>query len=204
MIKPSNNTSATITEMIAFTTNAAGPSLRNVSKADAIGKSKTCLPSVLRSLLIGREARHVLACRQLKAQTAAIRMRRKLSDLIHLREIFRPQRIEDISSQAALVPSGDRKSESCHPRGTPFRAGKMASRSRQPQRPRPVMRQIKQGRFMNRENARSRIPVPVLPVVNFHSAYDFAPSKFPPLVVIEECFIFRNNTVVMSRRTAHR
>src|SRR5882762_8873275 len=204
MIKPSNNTSATITEMIAFTTNAAGPSLRNVSKADAIGKSKTCLPPVLRSLLIGREARHVLACRQLKAQTAAIRMRRKLSDLIHLREIFRPHRIEDISAQAALVPSGNRKSYSCHPRRTPFRAGKMASRSRHPQRPRPVMREIEECCLVNRKNARRRIPVPVLPVVNFHSAYDLVSCKFPPLVVIEERFIFRNDIVVMSRRSAHR
>src|SRR4029077_13937736 len=108
MIKPSNNTSATITEMIALTTKAAGPSLRNVSKADAIGKSKTCLPPFLRSLLIGCEARHVLARRQLEAQTAAVRVRRKLPDLINLREILRPYRIENISSQAALVPSGDR------------------------------------------------------------------------------------------------
>src|SRR6266851_5810688 len=204
MIKPSNNTSATITEMIAFTTKAAGPSLRNVSKADAIGKSKTCLPPVLRSLLIGCESRYILARRQLQAQTAAVRMRRKLPYLIHLREIFRPHRIEDISSQAALVPSGDRKSESCHPRRTPFRAGKMASRSRQPQRPRPVMRQVKECCLINRKNARRRIPVPVLPVVNFNSANDFASSEFPPLVVIEECFIFRNNIIVMSHRTAHR
>src|SRR5713101_6481936 len=133
MIKPSNNTSATFAEMIAFTTKAAGPSLRNVSKADAIGKSKTCLPPVLRALLIGCEARHVLARRQLEAQTATVSMRRKLPDLIHLREILCPHRVEDISTQAALVPSSDRKSESCHPRRTPFRAGKMASRSCQPQ-----------------------------------------------------------------------
>src|SRR5258706_8190703 len=133
MIKPSNSTSATITEMIAFTTKAAGPSLRNVSKADAIGKSKTCLPPVLRSLLISCEAGHVLTRRQLQAQTAAVRMGRKLPDLIHLREIFCPHRIEDISSQAALAPSSDRKSESCHPRRSPFRAGKMASRSSQSQ-----------------------------------------------------------------------
>src|SRR5882762_10610933 len=143
MIKPSNNTSATITEMIAFTTKAAGPSLRNVSKADAIGKSKTCLPPVLRSLLIGCEARYVLARRQLQPQTAAVCMRRKLPDLIHLREIFCPHRVEDISSQTVLVPSGDRKSESCHARRAPFGGGKMASRSREPQRPRPIARQVK-------------------------------------------------------------
>src|SRR5882672_204516 len=132
-MKPSNNTSATITEMIAFSTKAAGPSLRNVSKADPIGKSKTCLPSVLRSLLIGYEPRHVLARRQLEAQATAIRMRRKLPDLIHLREIFCPHCIEDISSEAAFVPPGDWKSESCHSRRTPFRSrsGKMASRSSQ-------------------------------------------------------------------------
>src|ERR1700732_4249583 len=100
MMKPSNNTSATITEMIAFRTKAAGPSLRNVSKADAIGKSKTCLPPVLRSLLIGCEARKVLARRQLELQTAAVSMRRKLPNLIYLREIFCPQRIEHISAQA--------------------------------------------------------------------------------------------------------
>src|SRR6202140_1545875 len=204
MIKPSNNMSATITEMIAFTTKAAGPSLRNVSKADAIGKSETCLPPVLRSLLIGCEARHVFTRRQLQAQAAAVRMRRKLPDLIHLREIFCPHRVEDISSDAALIPSGNRKSESCHPRRTPFRAGKMASCSRQPQRPRPVMRQVKECCLIDRKNARSRIPVPVLPVVNFHSAYNFASSEFPPLVVIEKCFIFRNNIFVISRRTAHR
>src|SRR6266446_8724104 len=204
MIKPSNNTSATITEMIAFTTKAAGPSMRNVSKADAIGKAKTCLPPVLRSLLIGCEPRQVLTRRQLEAQTAAVRMRRKLPYLIHLREIFCPYRVEDISSQMVLVPSGDRKSESCHPRRSPFGAGKMASRSSQPQGPRPVTRQVKECCPINRKNARRRIPVPVLPVVDLHSAYDFATSKFPPLVVNEECFIFRNNIVVMSRCTAHR
>src|SRR5258706_2583552 len=148
MIKPSNNTSATITEMIAFSTNAAGPSLRNVSKAETIGKSKTCLLPVLRSLLISCEARHVLARRQLETQTAAVRMRRKLPDLIHLREIFCPHRIEDISSEAAFVPFRDRQADPCHPRTPPFRAGKMASCSRQPQRPSPVMRQIKECRFM--------------------------------------------------------
>src|ERR1700726_920325 len=187
MIKPSNNMSATITEMIAFTTKAAGPSLRNVSKADAIGKSKTCLSPVLRSLLTGCEARHILARRQLQTQTATVRVRRKLPDLIHLREIFCPHRVEDISTQAALVPSGDRKSESCCPRRTPFSAGKVASRSRQPQRPRPVMREVKECCLVNRKNARRGIPVPVLPVVDFHSAHNSASSEFPPLVVIEKC-----------------
>src|SRR4029077_7900524 len=105
MIKPSNSMSATIMEMIAFTTKAAGPSLRNVSKADAIGKSKTCLPAVLRSLLIGCEAGHVFTRRQLQAQAAAVRMRRKFPDLIDLPEIFCPHRVEDISCDAALVPS---------------------------------------------------------------------------------------------------
>src|SRR4051794_33653861 len=102
--------------MIAFSTKAAGPSVRNVSKADAITKSKTCLPSVLRSLLIGCEPCYVLARRQLETQPAAIRLRRKLPDLIHLRKIFCAHRIEDISSEAAYVPAGDRKSKSCHSR----------------------------------------------------------------------------------------
>src|SRR5260370_37546445 len=111
MIKPSNNMSATITEMIAFTTKAAGPSLRNVSKADAIGKPETCLPPVLRALLIGCEPRHAFTRRQLQAQAAAVRMRRKLSHLIHLRELFCPHAIEDISYYAVVVPPGSRTSE---------------------------------------------------------------------------------------------
>src|SRR5260370_11950839 len=110
MIKPSNNMSATITEMIAFTTKAAGPSLRNVSKADAIGKSETCLPPVLRALLIGCEARHVFTRRQLQAQAAAVRMRRKLPDLIPLPQLFFPHPVEHISSYSAPLPSALRNS----------------------------------------------------------------------------------------------
>ncbi len=44
-----------MTEMIAFNTKAAGPSLRNVSKADPITKSKTRLCPFLRSPLVGAD-----------------------------------------------------------------------------------------------------------------------------------------------------
>src|SRR5258708_22919119 len=66
------------------------------------------------------------------------------------------------------------------------------------------MRQIKERRFMNRKNARRRIPVPVLPVVNLHSAQDFCSAEFPASVVIEERLIFRNDIIVMSRRPTDR
>ena len=111
-----------MTEMIAFNTKAAGPSLRNVSKADPITKSKTRLCPFLRSPLVGAEAGHVLTCRELEAQTASVRLGRKFSDLIYLCEILCPDSKENISSEAALFPSRDRESESCHSRRTPFRA----------------------------------------------------------------------------------
>src|SRR5258708_37279133 len=98
-MNPSSNTSAAIATTIAFSTNAAGPILRNVSKADPIGKSETRLRPVLRALLIGRVARPVLPCGQLVAQPAPVRLGRKAPDLINLCEVLCALRKEDVSSQ---------------------------------------------------------------------------------------------------------
>src|ERR1700730_13179556 len=113
-MKANSNTSATITETIAFSTKAAGPSLRNVSKTETISKSKACFCPVLRSPLIRCEPRHVLTSCKLETEASAIRLRRKLTDLVDLREILGPDGEENISSKAASLPARDGKSKACH------------------------------------------------------------------------------------------
>src|SRR6266403_6352271 len=205
-MNPSSNTSAAIAAMIAFSTNAAGPILRNASKADPIGKSETCLRPVLRALLIGSVAHPVLACGQLIAQSAPVRLGRKAPYLINLCKILCTPRKKDVSPKPVLVPASNRKAESRHPRGTPFRTGpgKFASRLAQSQRRGPVPRQIKKYAFADRQNSRRRVPVPVLPVDDLHSAQPTARSHPPSAVIVEERFAFWNDTMVVGSSAAHR
>ena len=80
----------------------------------------------------------------------------------------------------------------------------MASRAGQSYRPRPVVRQVKQGHLIDGQNARRCVPIPVLPIDNFQPVQKLATSEPPSLVVVEERFVFRNDIVVMSCRSTHR
>src|SRR3984957_8403258 len=130
--------------MIAFSTKAAGPSLRNVSKADPISKPKARFCPTLRSLLISGETGYVLARCKLETQTASVRLGRKFSNLIDLCEILCSDGKENIPSEAAIFPLRDGKSDSCHSRRSPLRtcSREMASCSRHSQRPRPIAWQV--------------------------------------------------------------
>jgi hypothetical protein len=95
-----------------LSTNAAGPSLRNVSKAETIGKSETDFTPVLRSLLVSRYACHILAIRQLPSQTTAVCLGRKMADLVHLSEIFRAFGKQKVSLKPRLIIPYNRKAYS--------------------------------------------------------------------------------------------
>ena len=57
---------------MAFSTNAAGPSLQSFSKMDSIAQSETCVRSVLGAFLIRGVARYVLPGVYLEAQSAPV------------------------------------------------------------------------------------------------------------------------------------
>src|SRR3989442_1968813 len=142
-----SNASTTIAARIASSTNAAGPSLRNASKSDPICESKARLGPVLRSLLKRCVTRHVLARRPLEAQTTAIDLCRKLTNLIHLSEILGPHGEEHISPKLPLAQACDRKSQARHAGGPPLRtrSRKTAPRPSESKRPGPLARKVDDG-----------------------------------------------------------
>src|SRR4029077_14160164 len=117
----SSSPSATMATIMAFTTNEAETSLQSFSKMDAIAQSETRIGPVLRPLLIPCVSRHVLPGAQLKPQSAAVRLRRKPSDLINLCEIFRTRGEEYISEQPSVTPVRQRKSQPSNSGRPPFR-----------------------------------------------------------------------------------
>src|SRR5260370_40796947 len=98
-MKASRSASATMAATMAFSTNAAGPSLHSFSKMDAIAQPETRVCPVLRPLLIGRKARHILPRRYLEAQRTTEVLRGKPADLAHLCDIFCAGGEEHISGQ---------------------------------------------------------------------------------------------------------
>src|SRR5260370_13768178 len=116
----STSGSATMATTIAFSTNAAGPSLHSFSKADSIAPSETGVRSVLRALLVGGEARNVLPRRYLQAQSATVGLRSESSDLIDPREIFRARGEEYASGKPPLAPSRQTKSQARNSGKPPF------------------------------------------------------------------------------------
>src|SRR5947209_3770291 len=80
--------SAKTAATIASNTNPAGPNLRKFSKSNAIGKSKSNLGQPFRSCLVSGKPTYVLNACHLKVQAAAVGMRGKVPDLVHLRIVF--------------------------------------------------------------------------------------------------------------------
>src|SRR3989442_13251412 len=103
-MNPINKASATTAARMAFSTKAAGPSLRNDSKTDSIADSKCCVGAPLRALLISSIGGVILARRESKAEPSAIGVRGKAAALIHARDVPRPPRKKH-------VPPGPARSE---------------------------------------------------------------------------------------------
>src|SRR5712692_8859881 len=119
-MNPSSSPSRMTAARMASSTNAAGPSLWKDSKTDPIFKSKTRLLAVLRAPLIGREAGQILARGELEAQAAAVGLRGKTSDLVHVREVLRADAKEEISRELPVAPRAKRKAQFGHAGGAPF------------------------------------------------------------------------------------
>src|SRR6266571_4379880 len=104
--------SATMATTMAFSTNAAGPSLQSFSKMDPIAQSETRVRAVLGPLLIAGVPGYVLSARNLEFQSTAIGLRSKTPDLIHHGEVFRARGEEDVSGQPPVSPARQGKSKS--------------------------------------------------------------------------------------------
>src|SRR5215471_8674574 len=147
-MKVRSSASAMIAPTMAFKTKAAGPSLQSFSKMDPIAQSETRVRAVLCSLLIAGEARHVLPRGNLKFQSAAIGLGRKTADLIHDRKILRARRKENVSRQACVSPTRQRKSKPRNSGGPPLCAcsGESAVRTCGRNRESPFLRKVQKCR----------------------------------------------------------
>src|ERR1700745_2050360 len=115
-MNPRSSPSATMAAIMAFNTNAAGPSLQSLSKMDPIAQSKTQITAVLRALLIARISSYLLARGGLELPSAAVSLRGETPDLIHDSKVFRTGSEEDISDNASIAPVREWKAEACESR----------------------------------------------------------------------------------------
>src|SRR6266571_3481944 len=199
-MKPINRASATTAARMAFSTKAAGPSLRNDSKTDSIVDSKCCVGAPLRALLISSIGGDILARRESKAEPAAIGVRGKAAELIHAREVLRPRRKKRVPREPALAEARQRETEARCAGRPPFRRSRRetAARARQSDRPGKFMRKIDEGRAGHRQNARGRIPEPVRAAARFQSPEKARFREPPTAAVLEKRFAARNDSLVAS------
>src|SRR5712692_5672089 len=199
-MKPINRASATIAAKMAFSTKAAGPSLRNDSKTDPIAPSERCIGAPLRALLIARVGGDILARRESKAEPAAIGVRGEAAELVYAREVLRPRREKHVPREAALAEARQREVEARCAVRPPFRRNRRetAARTRQSDRPGKLMRKIEEGRAGNRQNARGRIPEPVRAAARFQSPEKARFRELPTSTVVEKRFVARNDALVAS------
>src|SRR3989442_4524551 len=120
-MNPINKASATTAARMAFSTKAAGPSLRNDSKTDSIADSKCCVGASLRALLISSIGGDILARRESKTEPSSIGVRGKAAELNHPREVLRPRRKKHVPRQAARAEARHREIEARCTRRAPFR-----------------------------------------------------------------------------------
>src|SRR3989442_5681582 len=205
-MNPSSNTAAALAATMAATTNAAGPSRRKASKADCIGESKTCVAAALRAFLICPGAGELLERAKLKTQPTAVRLRRELSDLVHLGEVFRAGCKEHVAAQSALSRPRHGK---CEPRRAGWpplcrRAGEMTTRFREAQRPTPLPRQVENVHLVQSQDSRRCVPIPVRAAGKLRAAHNSALAHPPSVVVIEERLAFGDHAPVVAGCTAKR
>src|ERR1051326_6670972 len=159
----SNAASAITAAMMAFNTKAAGPSRHNFSKADAIAQSNIKVRATLRAPLIRARVTYKLALSPMPAQTAAVGLRGKASDLVHTPEIFCARSKKDVAIDVRRAPGAQGKGQADEPGRAPLRAdaGKRAARSNCIQREGPIAREIHRAAAIQRQNASSRVPIPM-------------------------------------------
>src|SRR5258708_31791462 len=147
-MKASSSALAAAARKMAFSTNAAGPSLQSLSKMDSIAESQVRISSALRASLVGSNASDVLPLGEAEAQSASIGLRRESANLVRGRKILRSRGEEHISGKLRYSPSGQRKSEAGASGGPPLpaRAGKGAARAGGAKRKRPLAGEINYGR----------------------------------------------------------
>src|ERR1700726_1341507 len=104
-MKARSSASTMTATTMAFSTNAAGPSLQILSKTDSIADSQIGVGSVLRAPLIGGAARDVLPLGETEVQTAAISLRGESADLIGAGKILGARGEEDISGELRCLPN---------------------------------------------------------------------------------------------------
>src|ERR1700738_2366265 len=121
-MKASSSALAMAATKMAFSTNAAGPSLQSLSKMDSIAESQVRIRSALRASLVGNNARNVLPLGEAEAQSASIGLRRESANLVSGRKILRSGGEENISGDLRYSPSRQRKPQPGASRGPPLRA----------------------------------------------------------------------------------
>src|ERR1700730_1125445 len=133
-MKASTSRSTAIAAAIAFHTNEERVSGQVFSKVYAIAQSKTCVGSILCPFLIRTISRNILPGAYRESHSTTIGLGRESTDLINLREILRASGEENISRDAFLTPTCDRKSKARVPGRTPFHgcSRESAARSCQP------------------------------------------------------------------------
>src|SRR5580658_4560319 len=205
-MKANKTKSAAMAQMIALNTRTEGANLRKKSESNAIGKPKTRLCAVLRPLLERRVPGHILARREAEAKPAAVRLRCKAADLIHFREIFRADGVENISRKLSLRPMRERKRKSSQAGRPPVDAGigEMAARLGEAEGPGPIARKVDDGCFIHGQDSCRRVPIPVLPVSQFNAANWPALADFEAVIEFEERFRLGYHSVVVSRCSANR
>src|SRR5438552_5048130 len=185
---------------MAFSTNAAGPSLQRRSKMDSIAQSEICVRSVLGAFLIRCVSRDVLTGVYLEVQSAPVGLRSESPDLVDLREIFCTGGEKHISRQSPLTPIRQRKSQARQSRRLPLRGGpcKRAASAGGSQRKGPVARQIGNGRAIQSQNSRLSVPIPVLRVGEFHGTHEIVFTGLPSMIDVKKSFALRDHCIVMS------
>src|SRR5947209_11921656 len=106
--------------MMAFRTNAAGPSRHTFSKADAIAQSDVKVGPSLRAPLIRARIAHKLPLGPRPTQPASVGLRGKTANLIDTPEIFSTRGEKYIPRETRRAPGAQGKSQPSEPRGAPF------------------------------------------------------------------------------------
>src|SRR5580704_20786 len=202
----SSKTSTAIAPMIALNTKADGCNLCKISKPDAIAKPKARFCAVLRPLLECRVSSYVLTHCKSEAQAATVRLRCEAADLIHLREIFGADGVENISRKLLLRPMGERKAKLSQSRGPPvdIRVGKMAAGFGQSDRPGPIPRKIHDRRFRHGQDSGGGVPIPVLAVDDLNATNKLILADFEAVIELEERFGLRYHSIIVTCRPSYR
>src|SRR5712692_4829623 len=201
-MKASNSASATAAAKMAFSTNAAGPSLQSSSKAKTIAHSRIAIRAILREPLVGVRESHVQARRILETKSASIRLRGESSDLVGAREILRSGGEENVSGEPHGAPHEQRKAHACTAGRTPLDTGtgEGAARAGGAESQGPFAWQIENRSAVESQNSRGLIPIPVLTVLELQPSQEFGITIGQAAVEVKERFTLRDHGIVVGDR----